>query len=48
MDIGLPGGGAGGCGETDGFGVISVLVMELHGRMKIFQRVVRLFDKDEI
>lgn len=48
VDIGLPGGGAGGCGETDGFGVISVLVMELHGRMKIFQRVVRLFDKDEI
>ncbi len=47
-DIGLPGDGAAGCGETDGFRAISVLVMEQHRRMKIFQRVVRLFDKDDM
>ncbi len=47
-DIGLPGGGAAGCGEIDGFGAISKLVMEQHRRIKIFQRVVRLFDKDEM
>jgi len=40
-DVGLPGGVAGGCGETDGFGAIAVgaivFVMEQYRRTKIFQ-----------
>lgn len=40
-DVGLPGGVAGGCGETDGFGAISVgavvLVKEQSRRTKIYE-----------
>ncbi len=39
-DVGLMGGVTGGCGETDGFGAISVVaivfVMEQYRRAKIF------------
>ena len=44
-DVGLPGGVAGGCGETDGFGAISigaiVFVMEQHQRTKIVQASIK-------
>jgi len=40
-DVGLPGGVAGGCGETDGFRAFSVsaivFVMEQYRRTRIFQ-----------